>query len=577
MTPGLRAAREYIIDLMGEPGALLPSDKTVAANSSETDVSPKSSKTEQSSSFVSSTQSSPSSSTHSVHSTRSDMGDHGKDRKDAGSERGTHIDGTAYIKLDSRHHSEPVELQGLDGKPSRHISTGRISHYRSPSWTEGMGMPGGRQMKDALQDMTDVTPDVSQMVINAAKENPQLLQKLQEVLLESGVVIQDISPKPMKAQVVEDKKLEDEERRDQEKCAALQAHPPKKKGGFGPGRPPIAFRPPVAVTDEGPATRERLQRLDSVEGLGDRRPLESLVEALPPAVVPKMPMDSPPVEAAAPAIAPQMQRGSPPIEAVPPTVFEPLGLPAAVPAVLALPVAVPIAASFPILAPLPVVATSLPEQVGNSGSGFQKEYIRHVPVAAAAAAAATAAVVASTMVAAAARGEGGGDPRMEVPIAAAATATAAVVAATSAVAGKVMDSNESSPVNSDSQPGPGSGHRETRVEELQRGGGSGHRQRQSDERRSEPGGSTHGSSHMALGTSGDGLDGEISVEEERNSENLSRNVQKRYDAVLADVAEWEIPWEDIIIGERIGLGIQLLHCGIRCDETCISLRVTDAC
>ncbi|KAM0041313.1 putative protein kinase TKL-CTR1-DRK-2 family [Helianthus debilis subsp. tardiflorus] len=54
-----------------------------------------------------------------------------------------------------------------------------FSHARSPSWTEGVSSPAARKMK---------VKDVSQYMIDAAKENPQLAQKLHDVLLESGVV-----------------------------------------------------------------------------------------------------------------------------------------------------------------------------------------------------------------------------------------------------------------------------------------------------------------------------------------------------------------------------------------------------
>ncbi|XP_074376414.1 putative serine/threonine-protein kinase SIS8 isoform X1 [Apium graveolens] len=50
---------------------------------------------------------------------------------------------------------------------------------RSPSWTEGVSSPAARKMK---------VKDVSQYMIDTAKENPQLAQKLHAVLLESGVV-----------------------------------------------------------------------------------------------------------------------------------------------------------------------------------------------------------------------------------------------------------------------------------------------------------------------------------------------------------------------------------------------------
>ncbi|XP_038725397.1 probable serine/threonine-protein kinase SIS8 isoform X2 [Tripterygium wilfordii] len=52
-------------------------------------------------------------------------------------------------------------------------------HARSPSWTEGVSSPAVLKKK---------AKDVSQYMIDAAKENPQLAQKLHDVLVESGVV-----------------------------------------------------------------------------------------------------------------------------------------------------------------------------------------------------------------------------------------------------------------------------------------------------------------------------------------------------------------------------------------------------
>lgn len=53
------------------------------------------------------------------------------------------------------------------------------AHTRSPSWTEGVSSPASRKKK---------VKDVSKYMIDAAKENPRLAQKLHDVLLESGVV-----------------------------------------------------------------------------------------------------------------------------------------------------------------------------------------------------------------------------------------------------------------------------------------------------------------------------------------------------------------------------------------------------
>ncbi|KAM7278834.1 hypothetical protein ACFE04_005968 [Oxalis oulophora] len=73
-------------------------------------------------------------------------------------------------------------------------------HARSPSWTEGVSSPAVRRMK---------VKDVSQYMIDAAKENPNLAQKLHDVLLESGVVappnlFTEVYAEQLEASTVED-------------------------------------------------------------------------------------------------------------------------------------------------------------------------------------------------------------------------------------------------------------------------------------------------------------------------------------------------------------------------------------
>ncbi|EFJ06927.1 hypothetical protein SELMODRAFT_269874 [Selaginella moellendorffii] len=116
-------SREYIIDLMGAPGALIPSDGPAS-------------------------------------------------EKNVPLNHDTH--------LGERHHSEPADFENaLAGAGAGAERRPGPSHGRSPSWTEGIGAPGARQTK---------AKDMSQYMIEAAKENPGLAQKLQDVLLESGIV-----------------------------------------------------------------------------------------------------------------------------------------------------------------------------------------------------------------------------------------------------------------------------------------------------------------------------------------------------------------------------------------------------
>ncbi|KAJ6677078.1 SERINE/THREONINE-PROTEIN KINASE TNNI3K-RELATED [Salix viminalis] len=125
------------------------------------------------------------------------------------------------------------------------------------------------------------------------------------------------------------------------------------------------------------------------------------------------------------------------------------------------------------------------------------KYVKKVPVAAAAAAA--AAVVASSMVVAATKS--GTDTNLELPVAAAATATAAAVVATTAAVNKQYEQGARSDGDADS-----AGY--------------------------EPRGSgDNGSGGRSSGSGG-----------------------RECDALGANSEECEIPWDEIAMGERIGLG-----------------------
>ncbi|KAL3639396.1 hypothetical protein CASFOL_017303 [Castilleja foliolosa] len=118
--------REYIVDLMADPGTLIPAD-AAGANIDSTDIVRKPEPASQ-----------------------------------PGSEDKRPLFGEAiYVAKKSTNGPKPY------------------THARSPSWTEGVSSPAVRRMK---------VKDVSQYMIEAANENPQLAQKLHDVLLESGVV-----------------------------------------------------------------------------------------------------------------------------------------------------------------------------------------------------------------------------------------------------------------------------------------------------------------------------------------------------------------------------------------------------
>ncbi|KAL3640732.1 hypothetical protein CASFOL_015700 [Castilleja foliolosa] len=118
--------REYIVDLMADPGTLIPSD-AAGANIDSKDIVRK---------------------------------------PEPASQPSSQDKGPLFRE------TTPVGKKTTDvPKP--------YSHARSPSWTEGVSSPAVRRMK---------VKDVSMYMIDAAKENPQLAQKLHDVLLESGVV-----------------------------------------------------------------------------------------------------------------------------------------------------------------------------------------------------------------------------------------------------------------------------------------------------------------------------------------------------------------------------------------------------
>ncbi|KAK6787573.1 hypothetical protein RDI58_016098 [Solanum bulbocastanum] len=160
--------------------------------------------------------------------------------------------------------------------------------------------------------------------------------------------------------------------------------------------------------------------------------------------------------------------------------------------------------------PQPDVREVGEQQVSRQSEVAPPKHMKKVPVAAAAAAAAAA--VASSMVVVAAKT----NPHGDLPVAAAATATAAAVVATTAAVSKQYEAQgDCERVDGDA---------DTAVYEQQ---GSGHQE------------------HEAAGANSEG---------ERVSDKSTGNDSAKSDVILDDVADCEIPWEDIALGERIGLG-----------------------
>ncbi|KAH0921797.1 hypothetical protein HID58_021815 [Brassica napus] len=166
--------REYIVDLMGDPGTLIPADAAglqMDYDDSVYSASPRdvdSSHVASSSSWVETSFEEPAESWSAEHPSRT---------KGSWEEKQSEGGGDLMIRPNTF-----KEVVGSQKAPVQHLSskpTHSFAHARSPSWTEGVSSPAGRRMK---------VKDVSQYMIDAAKENPQLAQKLHDVLLESGVV-----------------------------------------------------------------------------------------------------------------------------------------------------------------------------------------------------------------------------------------------------------------------------------------------------------------------------------------------------------------------------------------------------
>ncbi|CAH2037044.1 unnamed protein product [Thlaspi arvense] len=166
--------REYIVDLMGDPGTLIPADAAGLQLDYDDSVFCASPRDVDSSHVASS--SSGVESSFEEHA-ESWSAEHRSRTKGSREEKQSECGGDLMIRPNIFREvvgSHKAPVQHLFSKPAH-----PFTHARSPSWTEGVSSPAGRRMK---------VKDVSQYMIDAAKENPQLAQKLHDVLLESGVV-----------------------------------------------------------------------------------------------------------------------------------------------------------------------------------------------------------------------------------------------------------------------------------------------------------------------------------------------------------------------------------------------------
>ncbi|XVE58846.1 hypothetical protein DITRI_Ditri04bG0202000 [Diplodiscus trichospermus] len=423
--------REYIVDLMADPGTLIPSDAAgshVEYDESFFSTSPLSRDID------SSRMASSSSGFGSLFEENSEIGTLEKrsglkNFAAGGNQSDERGDFNAFVDLSGATSGEHSKGSMDDLKTPSNMEKATVrelpnrpnyppAHARTPSWTEGISSPAVRRMK---------VKDVSQYMIDAAKENPQLAQKLHDVLLESGVVappnlFTEICSEQLDTSTIE-VRLPAETKNENRQGIGLRES--RNQDDFGPSHclPPLPHRKAYAKAS---SPHNQPDHLKTVEGLRVTYPVDTSEVIVPP--------------------------------------------------VLSQSEAAPI------------------------------QYARNVPVAAAAAAA--AAVVASSMVVAATKSCT--DSNVELPVAAAATATAAVVVATSAAMTKHNERSDGDADSAGCEP-QGSGERE----------------------------------HDALGVNSEG---------ERISDRSAGNDSSKSDAALDDVADCEIPWEEITLGERIGLG-----------------------
>ncbi|WCJ42060.1 protein tyrosine kinase family protein [Euphorbia peplus] len=186
----LEDGREYIVDLMADPGTLIPSDVAGSHIEYESFFSASPLSRDMDSSHIASSSSGLPSSFEeqldvvgtSAKASKFQIEAASENQSDGKCDFSDNTSLTPTIRSDEESKMSSDELR-RPSKVAVRESHGRpnhpFSHARSPSWTEGVSSPAARRMK---------VKDVSQYMIDAAKENPQLAQKLHDVLLESGVV-----------------------------------------------------------------------------------------------------------------------------------------------------------------------------------------------------------------------------------------------------------------------------------------------------------------------------------------------------------------------------------------------------
>ncbi|XP_051119719.1 probable serine/threonine-protein kinase SIS8 isoform X2 [Andrographis paniculata] len=410
---------EHIVDLMADPGTLIPSDIADAHMDYENVVPPE--VTSFSGDQISSFEDTSEVGAEGKRSKFSESIGYGKEPLDIG-ESLSSVSAVQKPLISHRGTNDLDKLWPVKGESALGFSSGPshpYMHARSPSWTEGVSSPAVRRMK---------VKDVSQYMIDAAKENPQLAQKLHDVLRESGVV----APPDLFTETYQqplDTTLAGINPPVQEKEMKWRDDKHRPKGYSDPGR---SFLPPLphhGGHSKGHSDKHAQQQLHPQE--------------------------------------------------------------------------------------VTEIDVSSDFEVGPA------KYAKNVPVAAAAAAA--AAVVASSMVVAAAKANR--DPKLQLPVAAAATATAAAVVATTAAVTNRYEALESSVHISDY---PGAVLSPAICGKSDGDSDSTAFEQASGDRENEwPG---------------------ANLEGERISDRSTGNESSKSDVTLDDVADCEIPWEDITLG-----------------------------
>nr|CAB3451059.1 unnamed protein product [Digitaria exilis] len=457
--------REFIVDLVADPGTLIPSDGAgVSMEFDENFVSDNHQlNKDYTTNLLGSSLSGASSSAYGSFDYEL------LDRRSTSSNVGpSDADGPTTNQTSNQHNMLSSSFEKLsvstctsDNRPTINESTNSDYIMVAKNKEKSIAPVDSSSTSPSMSDMGSTPPvrrmkvkDISEYMINAAKENPQLVQKIHEVLRENGVVappdlFSEDSMEEPKDLILCDTTLfqsKDEMKRRMNELESREytdcVHAPSL-----PHFPGHEFQPKVVPH------QAHLESLKPVEGLGIYHPHDIR-------------------DIASPFVS-QYEPSAPPQEA-----------------------------PSPLSKQLPVTAAAV----------------------------ATAAVVASSMVAAAAA-KSNSDVNFDVPVAAAATVTAAVVATTAAVSKQYEHLDTGNQLLS--LPSPSKGN-----EPIDKGG---------DDFWDKENLETDHAQDNAL-------DREIPQEAERTSDKSSGTESAKSDLALEDVAEFEIQWEEITMGERIGLG-----------------------